>query len=167
MPHHDPVVAEFFDVHGIGAEVSEKGEMEELTAISVFLVQDAIADVYTPGESATLYERAAITCVVFVVCGWVSDRLRLDDDSPVDSTALSSAVWTHVMSHHSFSIGLLWAEKLEKKKGNKTRDDAAVALGEPAIALFRAPCNSDCVVNLRSATNQFCKELLPLFPRAD
>jgi hypothetical protein len=177
MSHRDPVVATFFDEYGIGPEVSSKGEMEELKAISVALVQDALADIYKPGAPATLFERAAITCVVFVVCDCVADQLTLDDGSHVHSSDLGYAVWPHVMSHHpdpdpdadakstfgttwadSFQQGLLWSSKIEAK--SKELYAAAVALGESSIALFRDPRNSECVVRLRKAAFQFMKELI-------
>lgn len=134
MAHHDPVVAEFFDVYGIGPEVSSKGELEELTAMSVAVVQEGLADIYQPGESATLSERAFITCVVFVVCDAVAGQMVLDDGSHVTSSDLAYEVLPHVMYHHpdpdpdadakstcgttmadSFQLGLLWSAKIEEK----------------------------------------------------
>jgi hypothetical protein len=181
--HHDPVVGSFFEVYGIGPEVSREGEMAELVAISEALIQEALAEFYGAGEPATLSERAFITCVVFVICDAVAAWLTLDDGSHVASTDLAYEVLPRVMSHHpdpdpdadakstfgraevdSFQLGLLWSSDI--KKSNEPLYAAAAELGGSAISLFGAPRDSESVVRLRQATVRFAKDLLANTERA-
>jgi len=183
MPHHDSSVAAFFETYGIGPDVSRAGEMAELTAISVALIQEALGDFYRPGEPATLSERAFITCVVFIVCDAVVGHLTLDDGGVVESSALAYEVLPYVMYHHpdpdpdadakstfgradvdSFQLGLLWSSKIERS--NEMLFAAAADLGESAMTRFMHPGDSESVVRLRTATGRFAQELLASTERA-
>jgi hypothetical protein len=177
MAHHDPVVATFFDQYGIGPEVSSEGEMEELTAIAEVLLGEALGDLYESGEPATLSERTAIICMMFVVCDCVAGQMTLDDGSHVSGSDIAYEVLPHLMSRHSdpdpdadakstfgtawadsFQQALLWMSKVKEK--NEKLYAAAVELGESSIALFQAPRDSECIVRLRKAAFQFLKELI-------
>lgn len=172
MPHHDPVVATFFDVYGIGSEVSSKGEMEELTAISEILLGEALAELYEPGEAASLHERTAIVCMMLVVCDCVASQVTLDDGSHVNASDIAYEILPHLMSRHSdpdpeadakstfgsawadsFQLALLWMSKINEKSEKPYA--AALELGNSAITLFQTPRDSECIVRLRRAAFLF------------